>query len=125
MVFADFRERFQRFLPVGTILNNPRKGSSEIISYRADTVTYRRGVSTIRASLVVFFNVYVKYSGVSVSSNDLRSYLPAVFDSKARPAGHSCNCTFLFVSFQRMGLAGELSGKGVSGAPFSVVLVAE
>ncbi len=125
MEYSVFKERFERSLPVGAIIQNPGGGSSEVVSYNNDAVAYRRGKSTMRASLRVFFEAYVKHSGGSVSSRELKSYLPEVFDSEARPAGHSCNCTFLFAALQLMGLAGELSGRGVSGSPYSVVLVVE
>jgi hypothetical protein len=43
-----------------------------------------------------------------------------IFDSNARPAGHSCNCTFLFLVLKEIGLCGEIKGAGKAGNPFYV-----
>jgi len=55
-----------------------------------------------------------------MSSVDLKTDNPSVFDSQARPAGHSCNCTFLFMVLHQMGIASNVHGRGVRGNPFYV-----
>ena len=114
-----------RAVPVGTVLKNPGGGTSEIVSYKADSVVYRRGKSKISAPLWSFFDAYAKYCGAAVSSTDLRASMPAVFDSRARPAGHSCNSTFLFVALIKMGLARALVGRGTRANPYSISLVGQ
>ena len=87
------------------------------------TIMYRRGNSRIRVQLADLYRAYNRFKGRKVSSIDLRRFAPSVFDSTARPAGHSCNCTFLFHLLQRLELTvGLLDGRGVRGSPFSVVI---
>jgi hypothetical protein len=69
------------------------------------------------------FDAYARFKGGQMSSSDLKKIKPAVFDSQARPAGHSCNCTFLFMVLKEIGLITRIQGNGVSGNPFFVVLL--
>ena len=63
MDFSTFKTRCKAALPVGIILNNPGGGTSEVVSYRPEHVTYRRGTSRMQGPLVDFFDAYLKYSG--------------------------------------------------------------
>jgi type IV secretory pathway TraG/TraD family ATPase VirD4 len=66
------------------------------------------------------FDAYALYRGRRVSTTELRAFRPVVFDSAARPAGHSCNCTIFFLLLERMGVVEGIQGKGVCGNPFYV-----
>jgi hypothetical protein len=56
----------------------------------------------------------------NISSSELKVFLPAIFDSAARPAGHSCNATLLFLALREMGIVSAIHGNGVAGNPFFV-----
>ena len=112
-----FAERIQSELPVGSILENPGGGTSTITDYSQAFITYRRGKSSIHVSYENLFKAYCKYQGQQVRASDLKTFAPNVFDSAARPSGHSCNATFMFLLLGRLGLAGEFEGKGVRGGP--------
>ena len=114
----EFRTRMENSLPPGTVIKKPGGGTREIKSYSERNVAYSGGPSTIRVAVEALFAAYAHFHGIQVSSRDLKAYAPAVFDSSARPAGHSCNCTFLFTALERLGLAGPIKGEGVSGKPF-------
>lgn len=122
MNYMDFKQRVKASIPQGTILVNPGGGTSTIVSYSTESVTYRRGNSEITVSFHDLFNVMEKFKGGRMSSSDLKRAKPSVFDSSARPAGHSCNCTFLFMVLKEIGIVKHISGRGVSGDPFFVVL---
>jgi len=122
MEFPEFKQRMHTSIPVETVLKNPGGGTSIILSYPSDGVRYKRGNSTIHVSLRDLFDGYTRVKTGQLSSNDLKQANPPVFDSQARPAGHSCNCTFLFMALQKMGIVSQIYGRGVRGDPFYVVL---
>ncbi len=119
MKLDQFKEQIKKTTPVGTMLENPGGGTSEITQYSDHNIYYIRGSSTISVSFDNLFYAYSHFKGQRVSSSELRAYAPAVFDSAARPAGHSCNCTFLLLILGRMNLADEIEGSGVRGDPFA------
>jgi hypothetical protein len=102
------------------VVENPGGGTSEIVKATDEEISYVRGNSTISIAIEDMFSAFRAFEHRRVSSSDLRRFAPAVFDSDARPAGHSCNCTFLFTLLRSAGLAGELEGTGVRGRPFAV-----
>lgn len=114
----EFCSRIVYHLPSGTILSNPGGGRSIISGYSRGRVSYKRGNSTIRVKITDLFAAYSHFRGRRVSSRDLRMFAPHVYDSQARPAGHSCNCTFLFVVLHKLGLAESIEGKGRAYNPF-------
>lgn len=120
MDFSLFTQIFKQALPVGTILPNPGGGTSKILGYGDDSVTYQRGESHIYASLRAFHTACERFWGRRMNSSDLRLYFPSTFDSKR--GGHSCNCTFLFTALYRMGLSSEIRGEGKPNSPFYVKL---
>ena len=120
MTFAEFMSVLKTALPVGAVLDNPGGGTSEIIRYSQSFVSYRRGKSTICVSYESLFNAYTAFKGRQVSSSDLKHFAPSVFDSAARPAGHSCNATFLFLLLGELGMSSAIAGSGVKGDPFYV-----
>lgn len=123
MTFEEFKGRLLTEVSPCTVFQNPGGGTSRIKSITDERLSYVRGVSTISVRLLDLYSAYRHFAGTRVSSSDLRAFLPSVFDSKARPAGHSCNCTFLFELLGHVGLANSRSGSGTRGAPYSMVIV--
>lgn len=115
-----FASKIRSTVPVGTVFQNPGGGTSEILKVTEAAITYRRGNSTVSVSIENLFNAYISFQGQQVSSSALKAFAPSVFDSKARPAGHSCNATFLLLILRHIGVAGDLGGNGVKGAPYFV-----
>ena len=123
MTQHEFISETRRALPLGYEFENPGGGTSRIVDIDTSAVSYRRGMSSIRVRLADLYKAYDHFKGERVSSTDLRRFAPSVFDSSARPAGHSCNCTFLFHLLQKLNLAeGKLEGNGVRGKPYSLIL---
>ena len=120
MTVELFASKIRNAVPVGAVFENPGGGTSKVLKVTDTAITYRRGNSTISVSFENLFTAYASFQGQQVSSSELKAFAPSVFDSKARPAGHSCNATFLFMILRRIGVAGELGGKGVKGAPYFV-----
>lgn len=118
MDYQSFTNKFEKAVPVGAVMDNPGGGISEIMSYPGNQISYLRGNSRIYVSLQDLFDAYDHFKGGQVSTTDLKAFNPAVFDSSKN--GHSCNCTFLFLALQRMGIAGGIQGEGVRGSPYSV-----
>lgn len=122
MDFDTFKKKVKEAIPVGTVLQNPGDGTSIIVSYSDSEISYKRDNSTIYVSLCDLFDAYSHFKGQQVSSNDLKSYAPSIYDSKAHPAGHDCNCTFLFMVLCRLPLVVGIEGRGVKGSPFFVII---
>ena len=120
MNLQKFTTLTKKTLPVGRVIKNPGGGITTIESYTDSKVRYRRGASMIYVSLADLYAAYSRFRGQSVTSAKLTKFRPSVFSSLARPAGHSCNCTFLFVLLQRSKLSGPIKGGGVRGNPFTV-----
>lgn len=119
MTRNEFSIQIAQAVPVGTILSNPGGGTSEIVQITDHKIGYVRGSSTISISFDDLFSAYSNFKGAQVSSSELRAYASAIFDSAARPAGHSCNCTFLFLVLKQMGLVDSILGSGVRGDPYA------
>jgi hypothetical protein len=117
---TEFEKAIKEHIQPGLILKNPGDGTSTIKGYTDNKVSYLRGNSTIYVALDDLYKAYSRFRGQRVTSSDLRTFAPHVFDSNARPAGHSCNCTFLFLILGRLNLAGQIEGRGISGDPFAV-----
>ena len=115
---GEFHARMVKHLPLGTVMDNPGGGETALKRYADGNVSYVRGRSTIRVAIRDLFSAYSHFRGTWVRSRDLRLYAPLVFDSKARPAGHSCNCTFLFMVLHRLGIADPIKGEGKARRPF-------
>ena len=125
LTIHDFRSRLVNMITPGTVLKNPGGGTTRIRAYSDRNVSYVRGNSTISVRIMDLFDAYTKFRGKQVSSRHLKEYKPEVFDSSARPAGHSCNCTFLFMVLTQLELAGGISGRGKTGQPFSTTFYDE
>lgn len=123
MTRKGFINEARRALPLGYEFENLGGGTSRIVGIDTSVVSYRRGMSSIRVRLADLYKAYDHFKGERVSSTNLRHFAPSVFDSSARPAGPSCNCTFLFHLLQKLNLAeGKLEENDVRGKPYSLVL---
>lgn len=123
MTEQEFIRAAKTALPTDYTFGNPGGGTSQILNVGGNAITYRRGNSSIRVHWTDLYRAFDRFRGQRVTSTDLRRFAPAVFDSNARPAGHSCNCTFLFHLLQKLNLTeGGLEGLGRRGSPFSLVL---
>ena len=118
LTIDEFRLQMTNLLPLDTVMENPGRGNTTIKGYSSRNVRYIRGKSTFRVSILNLYSAYVNFRGKLVSSRDLKDFAPAIFDSSARPAGHSCNCTFLFMTLTRLGLADGIHGEGKARQPF-------
>src|SRR3990172_9929658 len=117
MTLDKFVAAVKLAFPVGTVIENPGGGTSTIVGYSNMNISYVRGRSTIAVAFSDLYETYAKFKGQHVSSTELRAFRPSVFDSAARPAGHSCNCTFLFRVLEKLNLSGPITGSGVRGNP--------
>lgn len=118
MDFKQFKKQIQNSIPNGTRFDNPGGGTSTVSSYLDNNISYIRGNSTICVSLRDLFDAYSHFKDQRVTSSDLKVYAPTVFESKQ--SGHSCNCTFLFLILQHLGIVDRISGTGVKNSPFFV-----
>jgi hypothetical protein len=114
----DFINNVIKIMPVGKVLQNPGGGTSTIAAYSNSNISYQRENSTIAVKTADLYESYNKYRGSKCSSNDLKKYMPKVFDSTKN--GHDCNCTFLFMLLKEMHLTDKIEGAGVRGSPFYV-----
>jgi hypothetical protein len=122
MDFSEFVSAFHEQIKVGSIFQNPKKGDSTVISVKNGIVKYNRKKYSFSISIEVLYQSYSSFIGRKMSTNDLKAYKPEIFDTKARPAGHDCNTTFLLCVLVQMNLAKSVDGKGVSGDPFFVII---
>ncbi len=125
MDFDTFKRRIRETLPEGTVLRNPGGGLTTIRSHGPEKLSYIRGQSRIYVGYRDLYEAYRHFRGRSASSKDLKAFLPSVFDSQARPAGHTSNCSMWFMILQRLELCGPIQGRGVPGEPFYVDVAAE
>ncbi len=120
MDLDTFATSIKRVFPVGAVIDNPGRGTSMIVGFSEGHASYKRGRSTISVAFADLHDAYSRFRGEEVTSTDLREFRPSVFDSAARPAGHSCNCTFLFRLLEGLRLSSQINGSGVRGNPYSV-----
>lgn len=119
MTIQKFRQKIVSVISTGDVFENPGGGTSEILSLSEEAIRYKRGKSSISVKFSDLYDAQQRFSGSLTSASDLKKFMPHVFDPKARPAGHSCNCTLLFTILGKAGLAGPIVGRGVRGDPFS------
>lgn len=123
MELEVFIGRATALMPLGHSFENPGGGTSRIVKNDGRKVCYKRRSSPIYVRWRDLHTAYMRFAGRRVSSSDLRKAMPSVFDPLARPAGHSCNCTFLFHVLANLSLTeGDLEGRGVVGDPYAVRL---
>ena len=101
-------------------LKYPPFAACRDVAIAESMLRYTRGNSTIRVALSDLAKARAKFRGKRVSSVELRAYMPGVFDSNARPAGHSCNVTLLFTVLMMLRLGSDVEGLGVRGNPYSI-----
>lgn len=120
MTFDEFSTELYRVVKLGMVFENPGGGTSEVVSAQNGKISYRRKSSTMTITVESLYNAFAAHRNSRVSSRELRAKWPAIFDSQARPAGHSCNVTFLFLCLEQMGLVTQILGQGKAGKPFYV-----
>lgn len=102
----------------GSTFKNPGKGQSVVAKINDNKISYKRGRSSFSLRFDDINKTYNYFIGQEVTTRDLKTFAPSVFDSNALPSGHNCNCTFLFLILNHIGFATAISGKGVVGDPF-------
>ncbi|MCH4887924.1 hypothetical protein EZV73_10085 [Acidaminobacter sp. JC074] len=107
-------------LKVGQVLNNPLRGTSEIMSVDDTKVVYKRGNSNITLKFEDIEDVVIKFSGGVCSTSQMKLYKPQAFSSKHN--GHSCNCTFCFMVLKEIGHIDQIHGGGRRSNPYYVIL---
>lgn len=122
MDYQQFQALIKNALSDGDTFHYPGGGTSQVKKVLTYKVGYKRSTSTIYLSIPDMFSTFTEFSGSSITTNDLKRFMPEVYDSKALPAGHSCNCTFFFMVMNSIGLAEKIMGKGVRGNPFGIML---
>jgi hypothetical protein len=120
MNLDQFKHEVGKNLHVGMVLKNPGNGTSKITSLSERGISYIRGQNKIYVPFQDLFDTLNYFKGETVTSSDLKTYRPSVFDSKAMKPGHSCNCTFFFLVLIQLGIASNINGRGVRGNPFFV-----
>ena len=122
MTLDEFSLKLHQAVMPGIIFVNPGGGTSEVISVSSSKISYRRKSSTMTIRIESLYDAFSAFRNSRMSSPDLRAKWPVIFDSQARPAGHSCNATFLFLCLKEMGLISQIMGQGVRGNPYYVDL---
>jgi hypothetical protein len=120
MDFTAFGQLLCDRLRVGLVMNNPGGGTSTVMRCSDEEVCYRRGDHRFYIATRDLYDAFQRFSGDDVTTNQLKDYKPAIFDTDRN--GHNCHCTFFFLALQRMGLAGEIWGRGTAGSSFGVSL---
>ncbi|MBF0503206.1 MAG: hypothetical protein HQM09_23995 [Candidatus Riflebacteria bacterium] len=120
MGFDEFRTAIQAKITPQTIFFNPGGGTSQVVAVSDEQIRYRRGISTVTLRIRDIFDAYYFHRGDRMATTDLKEFRPSVYDSKARPSGHSCNCTFLLLLLQELGIVFEICGAGKKRDPFFV-----
>ncbi len=120
MNIYEFENQVKKSFPVGLSVDNPGGGTSKISGYTKDKISYIRGASRMYVALKDLYDAYSNFKGQRVTSRELKEFAPHIFDSSARPAGHSCNCTLLFLILNKLTLSSKIQGRGVRGNPFYV-----
>jgi hypothetical protein len=119
---SELKQKILEVIQKGQLFQNPGGGDSLIHSTENEKIVYIRGKSKIPLKLDDIEAVMDHFPITKLTTNQLKEFCPKVFDSNARPAGHSCNCTMLFRILQSIGRGSEIFGKGIRGNPFYIEL---
>lgn len=114
MTFEEFVRVLKEKVSVGTVLDNPEKGTSTILPYSSGDICYQRGKSPFSLPLRETFDVYTKYKGKTCTSNDLKEFRPKLFS----PKRHGCNCSFFFMVLHEIGLCSDIRRESHGNSPF-------
>lgn len=108
-------------IKIGDILYTPNHAEKRICSVTDEVIIYEHDRSRVRFFMADIVSAYERFQGYRVSSSDLRSFSPHIFDSKQ--GGHSCNAIFFQMIMVRCGLTdGDIQGAGLAGKPFYIQL---
>lgn len=116
------RKLIEKSFPVGTKIQNPGRGCTKIGGYNVQKVSYMRRSSRMYLPYKTILSVIKSFNGQEVSSKTVKEFLPEIFDSQARPAGHSCNGTTLFLLLKGIGFTERIEGRGKRGNPFKILI---
>lgn len=120
MTYLEFKELIYKKIVEGKKLSNPGGGTSIIDYVKKDRIKYIRKNSHMYLSIDIIYKKYKENIGKALNTNDLKEQNPEIFDSAAKPAGHSCNCTFLFMVLKELELVDSIKGLGKPGNPFYI-----
>lgn len=120
MTLEEFTLRLSKTVTPGLVFTNPGGGTSKVISLGNGKISYQRKSSTMTVKIQALYDAFCMFKNSRMASPDLKTHWPMVFDSHARPAGHSCNVTFLFLCLKEMGFVSQIMGLGKRGNPFYV-----
>lgn len=95
MIYETVRQNIAE----GDVLQNPRSGTSTIISISDDSIVYRRGNSDITIKAADINSAYEAFKGTRVSTSDLAKFNPAFSQ-----AIHRCNASFFLMLMDKCGL---------------------
>lgn len=113
MTKEKFVKKLTDSVKVGDVFDNPGGGTSTIKSINTSEngfITYVRGKSNIYFHFDDMYDAYNQFPH-GFSSTDLKKFKPKIFDSKAEPTGHGCNCTFLMLMLKAMGIVKQIEGR--------------
>ncbi len=118
----EFSKSLRERLRQGLVMKNPGKGVSTVVSCDETRVKYRRGVGKkpFYVNIGDLWDAYERFTGKSITTNDLKDFRPAVFDGGA--GGHGCHATFFMQVLREMEIVESFTGSGVRGSPFGVAI---
>lgn len=115
-----FAAYIKQACPIGSFIDTPKGEASMITGYSRSHILYSRNNVTISVAFLDLYKAYSHFYGQSVSTTELREFMPEVFDSKVRKAKYACNCILLFRLLEKLRLSGPITGTGAPRNPYSV-----
>lgn len=112
MTKEEFVKKLTDSVKVGDIFDNPGGGTSTIECIDTSEkgfIKYKRGKSHIYFHFDDMYDAYNQFSH-GFSTTDLKRFRSEIYDSKAKPAGHDCNCSFLMMMLKEMGIVKQIEG---------------
>ncbi|QSX06101.1 hypothetical protein JYG23_01140 [Sedimentibacter sp. zth1] len=102
---------------IGTIFENPKKGTMTVTRISKDAIYFISGKSTLSLSLNIIDETYKAFKRNLCSCNDLKRYKPDIYSSKE--GGNDENCLFFFHVLNALNLInGDIGGKGKRKSPY-------
>ncbi len=112
-------EIIKQKIKVGTVLQNPLKGTSVVEKYTETSICYKRGKSSLYIKNSLIESAYKNFVGKKVSAKDL-----ANFDIDFSSKQHHCNATFFLMLMDYCGFSKSgIHGAGKTGNPFYIDLI--
>jgi hypothetical protein len=117
-----FATKIKQACPIGMVIDNSGEITTMITGYSDSHISYNRRNLTISVAFSDLYKAYTHFYGKRISTVELKEFMPLVFDSASRSSGNSNNCIFLFSLLEKMCLSGPITGAGVRGNPYSVMV---